>query len=289
MINSFKEFIFESRFISKKNYKKGDIVETANGTKYYVNGVTPELEELWKRFKGLGSYEFAKRKINIVYSKYFTEDSDVAAETRSWFDNKQPSENQVRNAMIWSYDQFGDYSIKCGGESNADHIYTSHLRTEIMNPKTGEDQDVVVLKKFSTNFKDVLITIEEIQELQDLTETQQVRTARKKEYLRGVISILIRHEAGYPTAEGKNGKKIMSPDKWIIDLYDELKNEYTKDEILTHLNHIEKTFKEDMECVVQVFNKETGNYDEMKEKDHSPFYEKKLKALDIIKKKISLL
>lgn len=283
---SFKNFVYESKFISKKNYKKGDIVEIANGTKYYVNGVTPELEQLWKKNKGLSSYEFAKRKINIVNSKYFTEDSDVAAETRSWFDNKQPSENQVRNAMIWSYDQYGDYSIKSGGESNADNIYTSHFRTTIANPTTGEDQDVVILKKFSTDFKDVLITIEEIQELQDLTENQQVRTARRKEHLRSIISILLRHEAGYPTAEGKNGKKTISPEKWIADLYEELKTEYTNVEIITYLNDIKKIYEEDMERIVQVLNKETGEYVEMKNKDSSPFYEKKLKALDIIKKKI---
>ncbi len=272
-------FITESKYTSKKTYKKGDIVETSKGVKYYVNGVPPELEEVWKRTKEGQESEFAKRKINIVYSKYFTEDSDVAAESRSWFDDKkQPSEQQVRNAMIWGYDQYGDYQIKAGGGTRSDNIFISHFRTTIAD-SNGNDKDVVVLKKFSTNFKDVLIYIDEIQELQNLTETQEVRTVRRKDNLRGILSVLIRHEGGFPVTDDKK----LAPQKWIDDLYNDLKEEYTRDEILDYLNHIEKTVKDDMGREYLVWDQIKNDYVPKKEFKSE---ERKLKSIEKVRTKI---
>ena len=157
MITKFLDFINESKFLSKKTYKKGDVIETSDGVKYYVNGVPPELEEIWKHSREGQEWEFAKRKINIVFSKYFTEDTDVAAESRSWFnDKKQPSQSQVKNALIWSYDGYNDYQIKAGGGAVSDSIFISNFKTTISDPKTGDDKDVVVLKKFSTDFNNDL-------------------------------------------------------------------------------------------------------------------------------------
>src|SRR5271154_3211413 len=115
------------KFKQHHHFKKGDTVEV-DGQTYYVNGESEELEKLRKRSGAENyEYEFAKRKVNFVNSKYFDEDTDVAAQMRSWFDGKQPTESQVRNAMIWSYDQFGDYKIKSGGGSASDHVYSSSL------------------------------------------------------------------------------------------------------------------------------------------------------------------
>jgi len=38
----------------------------SNGVKYYVNGVPPEIEEIWKHAREGQEWEFAKRKINIL-------------------------------------------------------------------------------------------------------------------------------------------------------------------------------------------------------------------------------
>ena len=283
-MKTFLEFINESKYVSKKTYKKGDIVETSNGTKYYVNGVPPELEKIWKS-AGVDNreWEMGKRKVNIVNSKYFTEDSDVAAESRSWFNDKQqPTEKQVRNAMIWGYDSYGDYQIKSGGGSRSDNIFSSHFRTTIADPKTGNDKDVVVIKKYSTKFEDVLIYIDEIQELQDLTETQEVRTVRRKDNLRCIISVLIRHESGYT----KVGKEKIEQ-KWIDNLYTELKEEYKKEEVIEYLDSIEKNIKEDMGREIMKYDDAKKDFVPvlMKDKDVS-HDERKLKSIEIIKTKI---
>jgi hypothetical protein len=283
MITTFIEYLKESKFTSKKTYKKGDIVETSKGVKYYINGVPPELESIWKQASDSREYEFARRKINIVYSKHFTEDNDVAAQCRSWFDDKkQPSESQVRNAMIWGYDQYGDYEIKSGGGSRSDSTFISNMKTTIANPKTGEDQDVVVLKKFSNDFKDVLIYIDEIQELQDLTETQDVRTARRTDNLRGIISILIRHEAGWSVSDKKK-----TPEEWINNLYKELKEEYRKEEIDEYLTKIEDNIKEDMGREIMKYDDIKKDFIpvEMKDKDVSSD-NKRLGAIRKIREKI---
>lgn len=282
----FKDFVIEGKtdkFKAKKTYKKGDIIETNHG-KYYVNGVPDDLMKLWKDAKSieLQEWEFAKRKINIVNAKYFTEDTDVAAETRSWFNEKQPTENQVRNAMIWSYDQFGDYQIKSGGGSDSDHVYVSHFKTTIANPTSGNDQDVIILKKFSTVFNDVLVTIDEIQELQDLTEIQKVRDYRRYDNLRGIVSVLIRHEAGWPVSDKKK-----VPKEWIDNLYTELIEEYDKVEVNKYLDELIDKIKEDMGREIMVFDKEKNDYvnQDLKDKDTS-HEEKKLKAIQKIKLKI---
>jgi len=291
MIKKYIEFIKEGKtdkFKSKKTYKKGDTVETKYGT-YYVNGMPKDLDDLWKKSNSIETqeWEFGKRNIKIVNSKYFTEYSDVAAESRSWFDDKkQPTENQVRNAMIWSYDGYGDYQIKSGGGTKSDSIYISHFKTTIADQKTGNDKDVVILKKFSTVFSDVLIYIDEIQELQDLTESQEVRNIRRSDHLGGVVSVLIRHEAGWPTADGGKKKK-MAPQEWIDDLYKELLDEYDKEEINEYLDKIIEMLQKEMETPISKYDKDKDEFVpvDMKDKDISND-ERKLKAIQKIKLKI---
>jgi len=185
----------------------------------------------------------ANNNVNIVNSKYFTEELDVAAESRSWFkDKEQPTENQVRAALIWGYDQYGDYQIKAGGGSASDSVYVSSFKSTIADP-SGNDKDVVILKKYSKNFKDVLITIAEIQALQDATETPQVRKVREKDNLRGTLSYLMRYEAGYEKVSAQG-------EKTIQQVYRQLANQEdgaTSEEINKYFQDVIKNAQEDIE------------------------------------------
>lgn len=158
----------------KKEIKPGQTIEF-NGNKYYVDGPDKELKEIIKKHKSFGpDWELANRKVFFFNRKHFTDGDTLISQTRSWFDDKlQPTESQVRRAMIWSYDQFGDYQIKSGGESNSDSMFSSHFKVEIENPINGEDMSAVILKKYSTKFSDVLITIKEIEELFKLSATSK--------------------------------------------------------------------------------------------------------------------
>lgn len=210
---------------------------------YQVNGISPELKKIWDKAPTENrEWEFAKRKVKIVNSKYFTEDTDVAAESRSWFDDKkQPTENQVKNAMIWSYDHYGDYKIKAGGGSRSDNIFVSSFSTTIADPKTGLDKDVVIIKKYGQSIEDVLITIDEIQELQDKTESKSVKNYRKNERLGGILSLLIRHEQGFSVVEGNKRATSEQINKVINDT----KQDYSSDEILNRLEKIKTNIERD--------------------------------------------
>jgi len=184
--------------------------------------------------------------------------------------------------MIWGFDQYGDYQIKSGGGSEADSVYISHFKTTIADPKTGNDKDVVILKKFSTEFQDVLVYIDEIQELQDMTEPQKVRDSRRKDNLRGIISVLTKHESGYPTTSNKK----ISPQKWIDELYKDLVDEYTTEEINEFLDKLIDKIKEDMVRPISKIDKEGKELPvDMKDKDISS-EEMKLKSIQKIKMKI---
>jgi hypothetical protein len=162
---------------------------------------------------------------------------------RSWFkEERQPTESQVRNAMIWSYDSYGDYQIKAGGGSKGDNIFVSHLRSTIADPVTGNDKDVVILKKYSNNFKDVLITIKEVEALQELTESPKVRESRRKDNVRGAIGFLFRCEGLGKYIDSK-GKEV--PKDIIDKMYKTTSENSSEKEINEMVDHIIKVRTED--------------------------------------------
>lgn len=260
-----------------KTYKKGDKVTTEFGT-YYVNGADSELQKVIDRNKGeMQESALAKLSVNFVNAKYFTEDNDVAPQMRSWFDDKkQPTEAQVKNAMIWSYDSYGDYQIKAGGGSKSDNIYVSHLRSTIADPLTGNDKDVVILKKYSNNFKDVLITIKEVEALQKLTESSKVRESRRKDNYRGAIGFLFRCELLGKYADS-NGTEV--PAETIEKMYKITRDHASEAEINEQIDHIIKVRTEDAH----------GNYMEdtpQRIADREVKLQKQIRALEVVRKRL---
>ena len=215
-----------SEYKQTRKFKTGDTV-VVNSNIYHVNGMGAELKKKLGTHKAGWEYKMAQEKTFFVNPKYLVPGDDVAATMRSWFDGKQPTMQQVRNAMIWGYDQFGDYQIKAGGESASDNIYSSHLKITIAD-ENGNDKDVVFLKKYSTNFSDVLITIEEVEALQRATETQEMKDENRKDNLCGTLGFLTRYYGGY---EKKLTQETV--DKIIANF----KAEYTKEELLGRLDY----------------------------------------------------
>jgi hypothetical protein len=211
-------------------------IQTKFGT-YFCDGLPRVLKEELDKFpKGfnLKEYTLCQRKVNHVNTLPFNRGKEFIAETRSWFnDKKQPSESQVRHAMIWGYDQYGDYQIKAGGESASDSLFSSHFRVEIANPRTGEDMDVVVLKKHSTSFKDVLITIKELEAIFDAAATPAQKQYQKMEDLHGILDLLIRYELGLKI-DTTGGKKIQVPEKWYQMYMNQLNTDYSKSGLLKY-------------------------------------------------------
>lgn len=205
-----------------------------NNKTYHINGMGPELTALHKQMKGLGvevvEYEFAKRNINFFNAKHFHNGDDIIAQTRSWLDDKkQPTEGQVRQALIWSYDSYGDYKIKSGGGSQADNIFISSLKTEIAHPKTGYDTEVVILKKYSTSFNDVLITVKEIEALLNLSATPRQKEFIKKREMEGLFHGLFLHQRERKIKCAKTGKRVLIPAHLAEKFYSQLLSDYPRE------------------------------------------------------------
>jgi hypothetical protein len=214
--------------VGSKKYKKGDKITTEFGT-YYVDGVDQELQDYIDKNKSMGlDYVLAEKKVNIVYSKYFNEDNEVTATLRSWFnDKKQPTEKGVRDAMIWSYDSYMDYQIKAGGGSKSDSEFSSMMRIAIADAN-GNDKDVAILKKYSTDFKDVLITIKEIQALEEVLETKGAKDKKSKDKLFASIDFLFRADL-IGSVNDINGKPVSK--ETLNKIFNNVVKEYSKNEI----------------------------------------------------------
>lgn len=155
---------------------------------YYVDGIPDELRGK-NNFRYRGEFaegEYGQIKLCIYNHKYTDNDFDIVAQLRGFFEGmggkdkplEQPSENQVRTAMIWSCE---DYKIKSGGGSASDHCYSSSLTICIADPKTWEDKDVVLIKKYSTEFADVLITMHEVEQLFEACVNEAGRSAHAED------------------------------------------------------------------------------------------------------------
>lgn len=183
-----------------------------NGNVYFVNGGKPTDPE-YKRFFGNSrrvetseaEYYLATRKHFAFNPRHLHNGYDDLAWVKGFFsDIHQPGEDRVRNAMILQItDNCGDgscnrYSLKAGGGSQSDSIFSSSLSILIANPSTGNDQWVVLMKKYSTVFSDVLICFDEILALFDLCSNEQQKRERDLTYTKDIIGLLIQAMAnGY--------------------------------------------------------------------------------------------
>jgi SAM-dependent methyltransferase len=171
-----------------------DFIKLDNGTVFYVDKV-PDLA-LDKRGK-MSEHEAIKQGINLVFLKNFESDPsalDIAATEMG--DTKQPTEAQVRRAMILKigYEGFW-YSLKAGGESGSDHLYSSSLSMDMEGPD-GEDVEKVLIKKYNSDFNKILITEDEIRDIKDKIIKFRKRGKKiRDEKVQSIMQFLVMAEA----------------------------------------------------------------------------------------------
>lgn len=211
-----------------------------NGNTYHVNGMPEELKQLMSRAS-------TETKQNVLFQqdepmffynhKNFQGDPSYLSDAVDILKGlKQPTKTQVRNAMIWGIGYGGDldYAIKAGGETNSDNMFSSHLSVTIAHPKTGYDTNVVVLKKYSKNFKDVLITEQEVRELYKMCQTPEETKKIKKSQMEAGICLLLRSFRGQKI--NISGKRKFATQKQIDQMKEFLFEVGTKDAIASHID-----------------------------------------------------
>lgn len=126
----------------------------------------------------------------FLFFKKNVHDIEIISQIRSFFSNlRQPSETDVRQAMLLIIDE--DYALKSGGESMSDHIFSSSFKWLQADPKTGLDIEPILIKKYSKNFKDVLITLEEIEFLIENTLTEPEKEQKRKSDIESMVGFLV--------------------------------------------------------------------------------------------------
>ena len=194
---------------------------------YYVDGFPSDLKkELGGRYND--NWELAKRKVNFYNHKYTNGEADTVAQLRDLYkDIKQPTKQHVREAMILIINE--DYALKSGGESASDSMYSSSLCIWIADPKTFEDKKVVLIKKYSTKFEDILITMPEIEVLFEGSLTSQ----EKEGVLQGEAFSIVRElevrELG-GKSNFKDGQSIMT-----VEFANIMLNNYKKRGVTTEM------------------------------------------------------
>lgn len=177
-----------------------------NNALYYLNGEKPLDEAYQKMFpKGKGravdevDYFLAKRKHFAFHPRHLHDGYESLSWVYSFFcDLEVPTEKKVRGAMILTLqDNTGEgpenkYSIKAGGGSASDSTFVSSYSILVAHPTTGEDTWVVLMKKYSTVFSEVLISYEEIKALFDACASKEQKQERDAEYARDCVAYLLR-------------------------------------------------------------------------------------------------
>lgn len=180
-----------------------------NNLDYYVNGAKPTDEEYKNFFKSKRPTEdcdwfLAKRKHFAFFPKFLYEGYEDLDWINSFFHKlKQPTESQVRDALIFSIqDDCGDgpmnkYMLKAGGGSRSDSVFVSSFSIVTADPKTGLDTWRVIMKKYSTTFEDVLISYQELRDLFDQVATADQASARDRDSAKGYVALLMSaHRSG---------------------------------------------------------------------------------------------
>lgn len=252
-----------------------------NGTIFYIDEVP---ESVIKRKPGnrYREYQLVTAGVNLFFLKNVEKDEsalNIAATEME--DTKQPTEKEVQRAMILKigYDGFW-YSLKAGGESASDHLYSSSLSMDLEGPD-GEDVHKVIIKKYNTDFKKVLITGEEIRELKrKILKFKRSKIMREDE-VQGLIDFLIVSQARgkYATSsKGKSGYEDYNEDfknrvvKMILDLGDEkIIKKSIEFRVNQHQDHLE--WMGDQDCIYMIDDKymtpEKCKEETQKEKDRA--------------------
>ena len=251
-----------------------------NGTIFYIDEVPEELLKS-KPGKKYNEYQLVAKGVNLFFLKNVVNDEsalNIAATEME--DTKQPSEKDVRRAMLLKigYDGFW-YSLKAGGESASDSLYSSSLSMDFEGPN-GEDVHKVIIKKYNTDFSKVLITGAEIREIKrKILKFKRSKVMRDDE-VQGLIDFLISAQAKGKYETSSKGKSTGFEDynedfkKRIVEMILDLGNEKVikkaiEFRVKQHQDHLEWMCAQD--CIYMIDDKymtpEKCKEETQKEKD----------------------
>jgi hypothetical protein len=177
--------------------------------------------------------KFDKDKFNIYFHKNFQGDCNYVNDCVSILDNPQPTEDTVRGALMWGTGYGGDldYKIKI---SNC--IFSSSISVTIAHPTTGYDKNVVILKKVSKNFNDVLITRKEIEGLYKLCRNKKEKKDMHNKTMMACISMLLDTHKGLKV--NYQGKSQLIPTEGINKIKNVLFSVSNLEEITKHIDFL---------------------------------------------------
>lgn len=188
---------------------------------------------------GINNIYNQKTPVFFYNHKNFQNEPMYLSDAVSVLENiKQPSKKEVKGAMIWGFG-FGndmDYAIKANGESKSDNMYESELKVTIPHPKSGIDTDVVILKKYSSDFEDVLITEKEVRCLYEKCKTNEENNKLNKAKIDGGCFLLLRSFRGHKIKI--NGVTKKASKATILKIKKSLFEIATNDDIINHVNEL---------------------------------------------------
>lgn len=177
----------------------------------FVNGID------WKALglkaqptSGMVDFTLCRHNVTVYNHKYMMQGdfSNEGIVNGFFSDLKQPNKSKVDQAMLLVIDE--DYALKAGGECHGDSQYSSSYKILIADPKTGLDKEVVVMKKWSTNFQDIIITAKEIRELFRANLTQKQKRTVLQDDLRCHLAFTFKAFQGFKVNWGGKYRKVSS-------------------------------------------------------------------------------
>lgn len=166
--------------------------------KIFVNSIDwKQLGYKAKPMRDLVESELCNQEVTIYNHKYMMQNgfSNEAVINGFFSRIKQPTRKQVCDAMLLIIDE--DYALKAGGESSSDNQYSSSFKILIADPKTGLDKEVVVIKKWSKTFENVLITAKEISRLFRANLSSAEKQVIRQDDMKTMIAMTLRAFSGF--------------------------------------------------------------------------------------------
>lgn len=172
-----------------------------NGTVFYIDELPKDIKGTRERRES----ELVSKGVNLFFLKNVigAKGTGVVADTSALDvlatdleDIKQPTEADVKRAMILKIGYEGDlfYTLKAGGESNSDNQYSSSVTATFEGTKNGEDTDRVIIKKYNSDFKKVLITGAEVREIKRIILKIKRTKLMREDEVQGTIDFIISSE-----------------------------------------------------------------------------------------------
>lgn len=261
-----------------------------DGKQYYCNGYKPVEDQEYMRFTARRraveevDYFHAKRKSFFFNGDLLTNGfGDLVWCAQMFNAITQPSENEVRKALIKTLAiNTGDgvsekYMLKAGGGTASDSIYISSFSMLTSDAKTGYDKWVVVMKKYSTDFSDVLITYKELYSLLELCADPIHIEARDYEFCVDYLKHITRatRENAIETNSGKKGNEFN-----LQQAANVLQNKIANQNILTRaLNELTSNWQQDIEELLSKASLKEGEVKRLSIAHHSVKVLKKMNSL----------